>query len=186
MQCFSKRAALHSTSVQSASEEEMDNEAAYLDEVGAGEQSAWCTKVHVNDYSCDFKLDTRAEVTAVAEDLYLQLGKPELKQASKILYGPGQQRLDVLGQFEGVLKYKEASTEQVLFVVRGLTRNLMGLPAVTALKLAARVDRTKDYSTRIREQFPTGLGTLGEPYRIRLKEDANTMPYTQPEECYFH
>ena len=83
-QCFSKRVALHSTSVQSASEEEMDDEAAYLDEVGAGEQSAWCAKIHVNDYSCDFKLDTGAEVTAVTEDLYLQLGKPELKQASKI------------------------------------------------------------------------------------------------------
>ena len=51
----------------------------------------------------------------------------------------------------------------------------MGLPAVTVLKLAAQVDRTKDYSTQIQEQFPTlfqGLGTLGEPYRIRLKEDA--------------
>ena len=105
-----KSAALQSTSAQSASEGEIDEEATNLDEVGAGEQTAWCAKIHVNDYACDFKLDTGAEVTAVMEDLHLQLGKPELKQASTILYGPGQQRLDVLGQFEGVLKYKEAFT----------------------------------------------------------------------------
>jgi hypothetical protein len=47
-------------SAQSASEGEIDKEAAYLDEVGPGEQTTWCAKIHVNDYSCDFKPDTGA------------------------------------------------------------------------------------------------------------------------------
>ena len=53
--------------------------------------------------------------------------------------------------------------------------NLLGLPAITALKLAARVNAISDYRTMILENFPKvfqGLGNLGEPYEISLKPNA--------------
>ena len=67
---------------------------------------------------------------------------------------------------------------QQVFVVTGLKTNLLGLPAITALNIAARVDSTTSTPTDIRERFPrvfSGLGNLGEPYKIKLKPDAK--PY---------
>ena len=70
-----------------------------------------------------------------------------------------------------------------MFVVDGLKTNLLGLPAITALGLAIRVDTTDTDSPAptletkmdIMKQFPTvfqGLGNLGEDYEIRLKPEA--------------
>ena len=77
-----------------------------------------------------FKLDTGAEATAVSEDTHSALGKPTLLDPSKILYGPGEQKLHVFGQFEGSLQYKPKSSKQQIFVVQGLKINLLGLPAI--------------------------------------------------------
>ena len=64
-------------------------------------------------------------------------------------------------------------------MVRGLKTNLLGLPAIIELNLAARLDATTDYDLLVENKFPTifqGLGNLGEPYTIQLKEDAT--PHT--------
>ena len=67
-----------------------------------------------------------------------------------------------------------------LYVVRGLKNNLLGLPAIVALKLMEKLCETETRDTESRniefmEQFPevfTGLDTFGEEYGIKLKEDA--------------
>ena len=125
-----------------------------------------------------FKLDTGAEATAISENTYSVLGKPNLSNPSKILYGPGEQQLNVLGQFESTLKCKQKSCNQAIFVVRGLKTNLLGLPAFINLNLAARLDATTDYDSLVQNKFPTlfqGLGNLGEPYTIQFKKD--TTPH---------
>ena len=127
---------------------------------------------------CVFKLDTGAEVSAISEELYDQLGKPPLRLPSKVLYGPSQQPLSVLGEFDASLRYMDNSACQTLYVIKGLRTNLMGLPAITALNLIARLDQAEDYMSRIVAQHPAlfqGLGKMGEPYHIRLKDDAK--PY---------
>lgn len=68
-----------------------------------------------------------------------------------------------------------------MFVVNGLQTNLLGLPAITALNLAARVDATShpETETEIHQRFPKvfqGLGNLGEEFEIKLKPDA--VPYS--------
>ena len=83
-----------------------------------------------------FKLDTGAEATAVSEDTHSALGKPTLLDPSKILYGPGEQKLHVLGQFESSLQYKQKFCMQQIFVVQGLKINLLGLPVIIELNLA--------------------------------------------------
>ena len=175
-QCFSKTVA-GTGNVGQLSGEILPDEGAYLDEVGAEKNTdaMWCAAVKIAGRSCEFKLDTGAEVTAVTEELHTLLGKPALQRASKVLYGPGQQPLKVLGQFEESISYRNSSSRQVLFVVRGLSKNLMGLPAITALNLATRVDGVGDYSQSIQEKFPSvfqGLGTFGDPYEIKLKDGA--------------
>ena len=55
----------------------------YLDEVGAEKNTdaMWCAAVKIAGRSCEFKLDTGAEVTAVTEELHTLLGKPALQRA---------------------------------------------------------------------------------------------------------
>ncbi len=64
-----------------------------------------------------------------------------------------------------------------VFVVQGLNTNLLGLPAITALQIIARVDATESESQNaIFKQFPKvfeGLGNLGEEFEVKLKTDAN-------------
>ena len=62
-----------------------------------------------------------------------------------------------------------------MFVVKGLKTNLLDLPAIIELNLAARLDSTTDYDSLVQNKFQSifkGLGNLGEPYTIQLKEDA--------------
>ena len=52
---------------------------------------------------------------------------------------------------------------------------MLGLPAITSLNLAARINNLNALQDEVLDQFPSvfqGLGTLGEEYEIQLKSDA--------------
>jgi len=119
---------------------------------------------------------TLALVTAISEKQYKKISLPILQKPSKILNGPGQHPLQVLGQFDEMLSHGQNSSLQQIFVIKDLKSNLLGLPAITALNLAPRLDHT--HTSLVEDSFPTvfnGLGNLGEPYTIKLKDDA--VPY---------
>ena len=81
-----------------------------------------------------------------------------------------------MGQFHETLHHGQNSSEQQIFVIKDLKSNLLGLPAITALSLAVRLDAA--YTTLVEDSFPTvfqGLGNLGEPYTIKLRD--NAVPY---------
>lgn len=177
-QCFSKTV----STVESTN----DMDAAYLDTVSASKESAWLTQIQVNgEKNISFKMDTGAEVTAISVNTHEQLKKPRLTTASKILYGPSRTKLKVKGVFEATLSRGNMSVKQPIFVVDSLKCNLLGLPAIAALKLAARLDATvgeKPESAahaEILQKYPSvfqGLGNLGDEYEIKLKPDAK--PYS--------
>ena len=65
-----------------------------------------------------------------------------------------------------------------MYVVKDLKTNLLGLLAITALNLVARVQNISGSKETIMKRYPklfTGLGTLGNEYKISLKSDAK--PY---------
>ena len=65
-----------------------------------------------------------------------------------------------------------------MYVVKDLKTNLLGLPAITALNLVARVQSISRSKESVMKRYPklfTGLGTLGNEYKISLKPDAK--PY---------
>ena len=99
------------------------------DWVTSDSPSAWKKAVIVGTHPATFQLDTGAEVIAVTEQFFLTFGKP-LQNPSKLLYGPSHHSLDVMGQFEKIVHYKERSTQQKIYVVKGLTANLPGLQAI--------------------------------------------------------
>ena len=151
---------------------------AFLDTVESNNATAWFTQIQLGDQETLFKLDTGAEVTAISPQAYQQLGKPQLLTSDKALYGPSKQSLQVLGKFTANLTHQGTSSAQQVFVVTGLKTNLLGLPAITAVNLAARVESTSSTPTDMREKFSgvfKELGNLGEEYEIRLKPD--TKPY---------
>ena len=165
-QCFSK-------TVVPATADDPDLDSTFL---GALESdNSWNITLLLGGQETLCKVDTGAEVTAITEQTFLDLkGEHILTKPSRILRGPTGQRLDVLGQFKGVLKKGEYQTKEVVYVVRGLKFNLLGLPAIRLLHLISEVNTTsgeEDWPKKFPALFK-GLGTLGDAYTIKLQEGA--------------
>ena len=175
---------LSKPSQASTAELEAEEEgAAFLGTLSSGSSPCWRSTVSLNNKRVEFKLDTGAEVTAVSEATYKQVYGKRLEHPTRVLYGPAYQSLKVLGQFRGQLTVKDKSHQETIFVVRGLKNNLLGLPALTALKLVQRVESTYSSLADVKKEFPTvfsGLGNFGEPYTIKLKDDAKPRALHTP------
>lgn len=159
-----------------------------MDTLSSGTDKAWFVSVQLGSMEARFKIDTGAEVTAVSPDTYERVGKPPLHTPDKALLGPSRHPLQVQGQFQCDLTHQGRTSRQQVFVVKGLQNNLLGLPAITSLNLAARMDVTStsdkgQESVNFMERFPKafeGLGNLGEEYDIQLKPDAQPHALTTP------
>ena len=175
-QCFSK-------TVASCTSSEFSLDTAFVGSLDTIRETSWTTTLRIKGKEIPFKLDTGAEVTAISERTYRSLQGIPPQRASKVLYGPARQALDVIGQFTEIVIHKKKSAVQTIFVVRGLKTNLLGFLAITSLRLLCQVDATlaeiptEDHE--IRQLFPnlfTRLGNLGEEYKTKLKEGAS--PYS--------
>ena len=84
--------------------------------------------------------------------------------------------LEVLGQFHCQLAHQGREVQHQVFVVNLLQKYLLGLSAITALHLAARMDSFEASTTKNWQgMFPKlfkGLGTLAGDYHIQLRPDA--------------
>ena len=63
-------------------------------------ESLWMTKLLLNKVEISFKLDMGAEVTAISEETYKRLGRPELQQLSMVLFGPARKCFQVWATLE--------------------------------------------------------------------------------------
>ena len=156
--------------------EETHLDSAFLGPLG---QTSWTVDIAVNGVFLTFKVDTGAEVTAISEQAYRTLGTIcKLEKTSKTLFGPTKVSLHVMGQMQATLRDAEHTCQQTVYVVKGLRNNLLGFLAIQALHLLTQVNVIEDYGKNIHERFPKlfqGLGTLDEPYHIKLK--ANATPF---------
>uniref|UniRef100_A0A8C8DRB5 ribonuclease H n=1 Tax=Oryzias sinensis TaxID=183150 RepID=A0A8C8DRB5_9TELE len=142
------------------------------------EVDEWSNIVHLNQEKILFKLDTGASVTAIPSSIYSPQKHGTLQPPCKVLYGPGKQKLDVRGRFKGELTFDKRTTMQDVYVVNGLYKPLLGLPAITALELIKRVSAVQTQPVDFKAMYPTvfsGLGKLKEPYKIELEPGA--VPY---------
>ena len=106
-----------------------------------------------------------------------------LQKPRKALQGPAKQCQEVLGQFQATLAHRHKTSTQMLYVVQGLKTNLLGLPAITSLNLLCRMDTVACDLDVIHARYPTlfkGLGTLGEDYTIKVKDDATPYALCTP------
>jgi len=159
--------------------EESDSlENAYLDtlEDQNPTQSSWTCHIELNGKTTPFKIDTGAKVSAVSQQTFNStIPSIPLNKPSKMLHGPNRQSLKTMGSVTVSIAHKDKSTTQEVFVIPGLTHNLLGLPAITALELVTRIDAIHDGKAIIQEKFPSlfgGLGIMANEYDIHLKPDA--------------
>ena len=141
--------------------------------------SPWVTQININDRVVNFKIDTGADVTVISDKEYDSVKDGPLSPANKALNGPSQETLEVCGQFTAELQHTatRAKAKQEIYVVKRLTKPLLGRPAITALNLVALVGGLEQ--KEVMEKFPnlfSGLGRLQDSYRIQLKEGA--QPFT--------
>lgn len=156
---------------------------AFLGEVYNQGTDGWNEPIVLNGENTVFKLDTGAAVTAIPSSNFSTKKYGALKPPGKVLFGPGNQRLDVKGWFKGQLCIKNKTTEQDIYVVAGLSKPLLGLPAIEALTLIQRLHTVQERQEDFIAEYPSvfsGLGKLKEPYKIELEPAAVSFALSSP------
>ena len=89
--------------------------------------------------------------------------------------------MDVCGQFLGNLSNQLQSTQQEIYVIRGLRKALLGRPAIEALQVVKQVEpvQTSSIVKQLPELFQ-GLGRLKDNYKIQLRSEAKPFALTTP------
>ena len=155
----------------------------FLDSVDAvASGTPWVIQVQLNNRDLEFKVDTGADVTVLSEENYQPGRDGALETTTRKLSGPVGNELKVLGKISGYIKCGGEHTIQDIYVVRGLTRPLLGKPALEALQVVT-LNIQSVTSENVRERFPklfNGLGKLDGAYTIKLHEDATPYALTTP------
>ena len=119
-----------------------------------GGTKPWIIGIHLNGNPIEFKIDTGADVTVIPATAYRESRDNKLQPAGKVLRGPSQHTLTVLGKFHGTLQSANATALQDIYVVKGLQKALLGRPAIEALGIAVRVDQILDNKATVKAKFP--------------------------------
>ena len=132
---------------------------------------------------------TGADVTAIALDDYDKETMGPLKTSAQTLTGPGQTPIATLGYFEATIDRFGTSTQDKVFIIKGLREALLSRPAVESLGILQRpleLGETCAKSSDISDllaQYPkltSGLGLMKTEYRIKVKDDAKPYAVTYP------
>ena len=144
----------------------------------------WAVEMLLQGKPATLHIDTGAEVTVVTEKVWESLGQPQLELSDRTLRGPDNRAIPTLGKFTGTFTLGDRQVKSEAYVARGLTKSLLGRPAIQLLELIKRIatiDETTGFSPR--DEFPTlftGLGKLKGEYTIELRDDAQPFSLSIP------
>ena len=105
------------------------------------------------------------------------------KHVRTLLYCLGEEADAVLASThptEEEKKSYDSAVTQRIYVVKGLKTDLLGLPAITALNLAVRVDANNERSCHNQEKIPKTFYRTWEPRRRVWHYSCNLLPKTCP------
>lgn len=184
--CRSSRA-VHAVTQQRWQEDDEEYElllgSVTVNTVSTRSVTEWMETLSLNGEPVTFKLDTGAAVTAIPQEIFKVERDGPLTKPSKVLYGPGNNVLEVQGCFKSTMSAKGNSAAQEVYVVTGLSKPLLGLPAIEALHLVQRIEEVRDTPDDYKAAYPTvfrGLGCLKESYTIALEGDAIPFALSTP------
>ncbi|XP_064476235.1 uncharacterized protein K02A2.6-like [Ornithodoros turicata] len=143
-------------------------------------------EVRVNDVPLLAKIDSGADVTVVGSGFP---GLPDLLQPPETLKGPSGTTLDVLGKFRAVIQWKKKTTSQMVYVVHGLRKPLLGLPALLDLEIIRFLNEVEvgedHWSTRKFPELFRSLGKIPGEYVIRLQKNCTPFAIAAPRRVPF-
>ena len=94
-------------------------------------ENFWSVDLFVDNRPIHFKIDTKADVTVIAESIHENIiPAPDPVRPTKTLFGPDRTALPVLGCFTGAITRGEDTLPQEIFVVAGAHQALPGQPAI--------------------------------------------------------
>ncbi|CAC5366075.1 unnamed protein product [Mytilus coruscus] len=148
----------------------------------------WTTKLFIRKKEIDFKIDTGADVTVISDSDLNGINSIELMKANKRLSGPGNTNLNVVGKFQCMLETKDKFSVQDIYVVKGLSKPLLGRPAIQALGIidkvnVSSVNASSEANNYYRGKYPkifNGLGKTKWTYTIALGPDAKPFALSTP------
>ena len=143
----------------------------------------WNITLQVNDKPTEFHIDTGAEVTVISERVWKHLDKPPLQPSDRRLRCPDTHSLPVRGMMTAHLKTHTQQAKTQIYVVKGLSKSLLGQPAIEQLHLIQRIGVVNSQSLDPHTEFPelfTGLGKMEGDYTIQLKEGAKPFALSTP------
>lgn len=143
----------------------------------------WSITLQVNDKPIEFHIDTGAEVTVISERVWTQLDKPALQSSDRNLKCPDTHSLPVKGMLTASIKSHTHEAKTQIYVVKGLSKSLLGQPAIEQLHLIQRIGVVNSQSLNPHTEFPglfTGLGKMDGDYTIQLKEGAKPFALSTP------
>ena len=163
------------------------------------EAEPWKVNLEVNDFKCQFKLDSGADVTVVPKSVYDELSSKQnlkLQLNDKILLEPCKYRLNCLGKFNAKMTSKNKSIVEEIYVIKDLSKPLLGKSACVSLNLLNKIHEVENvkateesvYKQQIINQYPKlfdGLGELEGEYEIKLKELPEPFALNVPREVPF-
>jgi hypothetical protein len=94
------------------------------------------TKKFCTNKELNFKID----VTVLSDNDFKGIKGQTLIKSDKKLSGPGNYKLNVLGKFQCMLESLDKFSVQDIYVVKGLTKPLLGRPAIQALGIISNVN----------------------------------------------
>lgn len=163
------------------------------------EAEPWKADLEVNDCKFQFKLDSGADVTVVPISVYDKVSNKsnlKLQSTNKILLGPCKYRLKCLGKFTARIASKKNSIVEEIYVVKNLSKPLLGKSACASLNLLSKINEVEnskvsgesEYKQQIIDQYPKlfeGLGELEGEYDIKLKETPEPFAVNVPRKVPF-
>ena len=177
-----------------AVKENTSGERVFLGSIRNNECKPWNIKLSLRGTNLQFKVDTGADVTVISEEQFKRLNFGKLAKSDKTLFGPGNEKLRVIGKFESEIESNDKIIVQDIYVVKGLHQALLGRPAINALNLIPMMKldeiKTGGYSKNLNrdvksypERFPkvfNGLGQTTWEYKIRLQKGAKPFALMTP------
>ena len=163
------------------------------------EVEPWKVNLKVNNFNCQFKLDSGADVTVVSKRVYDELSSKQnlrLQLSDKVLLGPCKYRLNCLGKFNAKITSKNKSILEEIYVIKDLIKPLLGKSACVSLNLLSKIHEVGNvkateesvYKQQIINQYPKlfdGLGELEGEYEIKLKELPEPFALNVPRKVPF-
>ena len=184
MKCFKCKKRGHFTTVckntknadQVDREEMSDNEEVFLGAISTSANTgSWMRPLSVDSATVTFKINTGADVSILPFNIYQEkLNHKPLFPVSATLRGPGGNRLEVLGYIKCKLSYKETHVNSDLYVTKA-SKALPGRGDCVVLGLVKLTDSVDNFP-----QLFKGLGTMPDPYTIKLKENATPFAVMTP------